>query len=271
MPSNDPGAGVATITRDRVGLRPGTLCYSVTSPQQVGRTKIEVLVPDVIEPGRRYPVAYLLPVNVGTDGRWGSGIEEAWRGDLQNRHGVILVAPSFAAIPWYGDHPERPEVRQASFVTDVVVPFVDREFATIATPGGRSVVGFSKSGLGALSLFLRHPDQFGSVAVFDPAPAPSTANFHRWGVDQSHGTRADFDRVDPLPLLARQRGGSRRRARRIVILSGGPGRRTGAASYRERLADLGIPFVSILDSGMAHTWTSGWLPLALAALDPKSA
>ena len=225
-------------------------------------------MPDGVRPDARYPVVYLLPVTTGTDCAWGSGIAEARRGDLHNRHQVIFVAPAFDSIPWYGDNPLRPEVRQSSYLTDVVIPFVDREFPTCAGPDGRSVVGFSKSGLGALSFFLRRPDLFGQVAAFDPALAPTPRNFRAWPVVHSYGTRSNFDRSDPLPLLTRHRSRLRRSPQRIVLLAGGPGPRSGADRYRERLTEFRIPFVYILGSTMAHTWTSGWLPLALAALAP---
>lgn len=152
-----------------------------------------------------------------------------------------------------------------------MIPFVDREFPTVADPAGRFVVGFSKSGLGALSLFLRRPDLFGRVAAFDPALAPTPANFLAWDVVHSYGTRANFDRCDPMTLLRSARSRLRGRVRRIVLLAGGPSPRLGADRYRARLAELHIPFVFIAGSNMAHTWSSGWLPLAIAALAPETA
>ena len=256
----------AAVVREEAGAPPGVRWFEVEAPHQQGPNRVEVLVPDGVEAGRRWPVVYLLPVNTGVGGPWGSAIEEAIRDDLANRHGAIFVAPSYDTIPWYGDHPTRPEVRQSAYLTDVVVPLVDRTFPTVADAAGRAVVGFSKSGLGALSLFIRRPDLFGAVAAFDPAIAPNARDFAAWGVAESHGTRENFDRFDPFPLLGRLRWRRRGPARRVVLLSGGPGPRIGAERYRRRLDELKVPFVAIHAPDMAHTWTSGWLPLAVAAL-----
>ncbi len=263
---DDPPA--TAIIPDPQGARPGTLRFRATGPHQKGPNAIEVLVPDGMDPARRYPVVYLLPVNTGTDGPWGSGVAEAMRCGLHNRHRAIFVGPAFDTVPWYGDNPDRPEVCQATHLTRAVIPFIDREFPTLPGPEGRFVAGFSKSGLGALSLFLQHPELFGSVAAFDPAFAPTPANFNRWGVADSYGSRSNFERADPMVLLGRHRGRLRGGRRRIVLLCGGPGVRVGAERYRARLAELGIPFLYMLGSNMPHTWTSGWLSLAISGLAP---
>lgn len=270
-PPRDWAFARATIVRDLEGARPGTLRYTVEGPHQKGPNALEVLLPEDFDGEGRYPVVYLLPVNTGTDGPWGSGIVEAMAGGLHHRHRAIFVAPAFDTVPWYGDNPERPEVRQSSYLLETVVPFVDREFPTVAGPEGRQLVGFSKSGLGALSLFLRHPEVFGDVAAFDPSPRPGSRAFRAWGVAESFGRPENFDASDPMLLLGRRRRELRLRGRHITLLVGGPGCRKGAEMYLARLRELHIPFVAIHASDMAHTWSSGWLPLALAALAPGSA
>ena len=63
----------------------GFIAYTVTCPYQGRATQIEVLTPDNMKPGERYPVLYMLPVNDGIMGRWGSGIVEARRHNIHKR------------------------------------------------------------------------------------------------------------------------------------------------------------------------------------------
>ncbi|HEY3787861.1 MAG TPA: alpha/beta hydrolase-fold protein [Urbifossiella sp.] len=49
----------------------------------------------------------------------------------------------------------------------VFVPFIDKTYPVRAEAGGRLLLGFSKSGWGAYSLRMRHPDLFGKAAAWD--------------------------------------------------------------------------------------------------------
>ena len=73
-----------TIEKDAQPVNPGTLCYTVTSDYQTGPNKLEVLLPDKVDPGKKYPVLYTLPVNVGATGNWGSAIVELQKMNVQN-------------------------------------------------------------------------------------------------------------------------------------------------------------------------------------------
>ncbi len=72
------------IVKDMTPVNPGIISYTVTSDYQQGPNKLEVLIPDKLEPGRKYPVLYTLPVNVGTSGNWGSAIVELQKLDVSN-------------------------------------------------------------------------------------------------------------------------------------------------------------------------------------------
>jgi hypothetical protein len=212
-------------------------------------------------------VLYLLPVNAGTDGPWGSGIVEAQRLNLHNQYQLICVAPAYEILPWYGDNPENPRVRQSSYITDVVIPFVDQDFSTVTNREGRMLVGFSKSGFGALGLFLMHPDTFGKVAVFDSfVNLPKLKFYQEWGLADTYGPMENFDHYEVLNLLGRQKELLQKDPCRITILAGGPGSRIGVDALQSKLKDNNIPYIYILGSNMAHTWTSGWLAPAVASI-----
>jgi hypothetical protein len=114
----------------------------VTSPYQRKANAVEVLLPDKMSYGKRYPVLYILPVNDGTDGPWGSGIHEARRWGIHNTHGVICVAPAYDETPWFGDHPTDPTLRQESYLLKVVIPLIEGRYPTLeGKEGGGWTVG----------------------------------------------------------------------------------------------------------------------------------
>jgi len=151
--------------------------YQTLSEYQPGWLPVRVLFPAQVEPGRRYPVLYLLPVE--TDAvektKWGSALVEARKLDFANKYGFICVAPAFAQVPWYADHPTDPLIRQESYFLKVIVPLVEHDLPARKDPAGRLLVGFSKSGNGAVSLLLRYPERFGCAAAWDAPPCPPLA------------------------------------------------------------------------------------------------
>jgi len=265
-PTNAPAVSTE-ITADAKSVHEGIRSYTVTSAYQKGPNKLEVLLPDNYSPTNHYRVLYLLPVNAGTDGQWGSGIVEARRLNLDNQYQIICVAPAYEILPWYGDNPDQPDVRQSSYVTDVVIPFVDKEFSTVTNKEGRLLVGFSKSGFGALGLFLMHPDTFGKVAVFDSfVNLPKLKFYKEWGLADTYGPLENYDRYEVLNLLGQQKSLLQKGPCRITILAGGPGSRIGVDALQSKLKDNNIPYIYILGSNMPHTWTSGWLAPAVASI-----
>ncbi|MEI7833575.1 MAG: alpha/beta hydrolase-fold protein [bacterium] len=264
VPSN-----VATIVRDTMDINPGITCYTVTSAYQQGPNKLEVLLPNNYDASHRYGVTYLLPVNTGTDGEWGSSVVEAQKQNLHNMHGMIFVSPAYDTVPWFGDHPTRPEVRQSQYLLEVIIPFIDQMYSTIAEAAGRVVLGFSKSGLGSLSLFMRNLDTFGKVVAFEPYLVPfSQEIFRTWGIVDSYATRENFDDYNPLILMDKKRKELQQAGCRIVLLCGGlsgPGMRLQTDILLARLKDADIPYTYIFGAEISHDWRSGWMQLAVAA------
>lgn len=73
----------------------GFVHHVVRSEYEAGPTPVRVLLPDKVEPGERLPVVYVLPVEAGTENRYGDGLTEVKRQRLHERHRAIFVAPSF--------------------------------------------------------------------------------------------------------------------------------------------------------------------------------
>jgi len=241
----------------------GLATYTVTSEFLAGPNKVEVLPPDKMEEGKRYPVLYILPVNPGVRGPWGSGILEAKRLNVHNRYGLVCVSPAFDSLPWYADHPTDPKIRQESYLLKVVLPLVEERHPVLKEPRGRLLVGFSKSGWGAFSLLLRHPDVFGRAAGWD-APLMEQAP-KKYGMDAIFGTQDNFDgfRID---YLLRAKAKALKDGPPRLILLGFGNFKDQTEQAHALMRDLGIPHVFENNVRRKHDWHSGWFAGAVRLL-----
>lgn len=183
--ANDAGVTVGPAERDKHGF----LVHTVKSPYQAGTTHIRVLLPDKLEKDKRYPVIFVLPVEAGMENRFGDGLVEIQRRDLHNKYQAIFVAPTFSHLPWYADHPSKADIRQETYLLQVVLPFVEKTYPVIPGSRGRLLLGFSKSGWGAFSLLLRHSTLFGKAAAWDAPLMMLEPN--RYGMGDIFGTQAN--------------------------------------------------------------------------------
>lgn len=242
---------------------PVVAVHMVEGPHQPGPVAIEVVAPDVLAPGLRYPVLYLLPVEPGTGEKYGSGIREAARGDLANRHGVICVAPAFAAMPWYGDHPSDPGLRQERHFIETVLPWVEANYPAEPLRGGRYLLGFSKSGNGAFMLLLRHPELFERALAWDAPVGKMRPD--QFGMLAVFGTDAHFDGYAIPRLLASRAAMLREGKPRLVLMPDRQGDH-GMEMVRFLMVALGIPHGYAETDGCRHHWESGWMARAAALL-----
>jgi S-formylglutathione hydrolase FrmB len=256
-----PGDGGRTVSpgaKDENGF----VVHTVESDYQSRPTKIKVLLPEGLEAGRRYPVLYVLPVEPLDGARWGDGLLEARKDDLHNRYGLICVLPTFSETPWYADHPSDPGIRQESYLLKVVVPFVDKSYPTRAKAEGRLLVGFSKSGWGAFSLLLRHPDVFGKAAAWD---APLMAERpDKWNMGDIFGSRENFAKYRVSALL-RQRAAMLAGPARLVHFGYGAFREHHQSAH-VLMDELKIAHQYRDGPRREHSWHSGWLPEAVQML-----
>ncbi len=110
--------------------------------------------------------------------------------------------PTFSHLPWFADHPSDPHIRQETYFLKVVLPFIERTYPVGTDRLSRALLGFSKSGWGAWTLLLRHPDMFERAAAWD---APMTMEVPRYGMAPIAGTQENFERYRVTTLL-RERG-----------------------------------------------------------------
>ncbi len=249
----------------------GTIHLTVDSPHQPGPTAVRVLQPaSGAAPSR---VLYILPVEPGIGGRFGDGLEEIRRHDLHERFGFAAVCPEFVQMPWYIDHPTDPTRQQEAHLLDVVLPLVDAALGLSGPrPGSRTrlLLGFSKSGWGAVSMMLRHPQVFVAAALWD-APLMAEQPAQGWAIEALLDDDAvgDSFRRHALPDRLREHGrvfGNRLSDQpRLVLLAGGHHAPHMTAAHA-LLTDLHIPHAWLGPFDVAHTWHTGWVASAIESL-----
>jgi len=233
----------------------GFLVHDVTSPYQAAATQIRVLLPDKLDPAKRYQVVYVLPVEAGIESRFGDGLKEVKKLDLHNTLGVVFVAPTFAHLPWYADHPTKPNLRQETYLLKVVLPFVEKTYPVKAQAESRLLLGFSKSGWGAFSLLLRNPDVFGRAAAWD-APL-MLEKPGKYGSSDIFGNDDNFTGYHVSKLLTDN--AARLQTQKRLILLGYGNFRAETSAAHELMEKLKIAHEYRDGPNRKHDWHSGWV------------
>jgi hypothetical protein len=240
----------------------GFLRHDIDSNHQAGTTAIRVLLPDAANRGVRSRVLLVLPVEPGLEHHYGDGLAEVRRLEVHNRHQLICVEPTFAALPWYADHPTDSRLRQETYLLEVVLPFLKREYGVSAECDSWLLLGFSKSGWGAWSLLLRHPELFGRAAAWD---APMAMHWpSKFGSQPIFATEQNFERYEIFRLLKRESPRLHATARLGLF---------GYGNFREQheqthslMQELGIAHVYRDGPQRKHDWSSGWIAEAVEFL-----
>jgi len=254
----------------------GVWRHSLSSAFQAGANDVEVLLPDDYDAERRYRVLYVLPVEPGIGGRYGDGLQEIRKLGAHNRYDLICVTPAFAATPWYMDHADDPKQRHERHMLDAVVPLIDARYPTVATPEGRLLLGFSKSGWGAFTLLLRHRDVVGYAASWDAPLMLREPDWQNFGIARAAGTVENFRRYQPRRLLADNAEHFRGRRPRFALLghksfgpNGSPayaGENAHTKAAHALMQSLDIPHVYDNHVRVPHTFSGGWVGPTVDAL-----
>ena len=255
------GAWFSSPVRDSRGFQ----VYGVESEYQRTETKIRVLLPSVFDPGREYPVVYVLPVEAGDGTRYGDGLGTIYNLGLQTRYDAIFVAPTFSDKPWYADHVSNRQIWQETHFRSIVVPFVELAYPASTEAEDRLLLGFSKSGWGSFSMLLRHPDEFGRAFAFDSPLGLSNPNFDEF--NKIVGTQANFENYHVMDLIRDQSPLLRTQGPRLFMMGYyfDFTRRDMDAADR-LMTSLGIPHGYLPGPQRSHRWDSGWVGQAVATL-----
>ena len=257
-----PGLQVQYLSTDANGVQ----TYQMTSPDNgPGPQDLRILQPSNPAPGVAHNFVYVLPVEPGEGTTFGDGLQVIESLNLQNQYNLTVIEPSFSINPWYADNPLDANLQEDTFMAMDLQPWVK---ANLSTTGNEQhwLIGFSKSGIGAQTLILRHPDKFSLAASWD-FPADMNA-YDEYGDNSSdsYGTDANFQanyRLTPAFLAAHA---APFQLNNRIWIGGYQVFQQDMADYDALLTSEGILHTTETPTPMAHTWDSGWVPIALAAL-----
>ncbi len=173
--------GLKVVSSRSIGARERSIQF--VSGALGGRSvNVRVLLPSdyAANPGRRYPVLYLLHGTGGVGADW---LTQGYAEELTRGVPVIFVMPDASLAPvdgWYTNWYNRGRggaPAWESFHISELIPWVDRHLRTVASRRGRAIAGASMGGFGALSYAARHPDLFTSVGAFSPVAEIATDRY----------------------------------------------------------------------------------------------
>jgi len=248
----------------------GVKIHTIESEYQNGKQEIHVLLPDNYRKDKYYRVLYVLPVEKGFDQRYGYGLGVLKQSKAHNKHDIIIVQMGFEKEPWYGDHATDPKTRQASYLKEFVVPFIEKHYSTMGTPNGRLLLGFSKSGWGAYSLILTYPDYYGYAASWD---APLFLDKFYYKMKQVYGTLKQLNVYRPALLASKQKMNFQKKPRLILMGETDWGKSIPTSSGRSHTVEMHklleknrIHHIYNNSLKAPHRWSEQWMIPALEAL-----
>jgi enterochelin esterase-like enzyme len=118
-------------------------------------------------------VIYLLHGLTYTDSQWDDlGADET----MDTLIAAEDVSPALIVMPW-----ERTGLDLEQAIPQVLIPYIDSHYPTVADRSGRAIGGVSRGGGWALRIGLLHPDLFVSIGLHSPAVlAPDLFRIPDW-------------------------------------------------------------------------------------------
>jgi hypothetical protein len=246
----------------------GAQLYSVTW-DVLGSHPFEVRVLAPTDPSTDYAHNFLfaLPVEGGLDqSTFGSGLDELQKLDVQDQYNATIIEPIFPIDSWYADNPTDATIDFETFTAVFLPEWVDSNFATTGTEKNL-LIGFSKSGYGALDLLLKHPAVFDGAAAFDfPADMAAYDDFGSSSSDD-YGTDANFQDNYRLTGAFIDAWKAPFTTEDHILISEGPVFGDQVADFNALLTSHGVEDTLLTtQTSDAHSWSGGWLPDAVAGL-----
>ena len=135
---------------------------AVYSPSMKKTLKAAISFPSGYENGEgRFPVVYLLHGGSGGFSDWHQKVtEKGIVNQLAEEHKVLIVTPGVGPASYYYDSPLLDSVRYETYMIQELIPFIDKNYRTLAQKESRAITGLSMGGHGAITLAAKHPTLF---------------------------------------------------------------------------------------------------------------
>jgi enterochelin esterase-like enzyme len=223
--------------------------------------------PGYDEGDARYPVVLLIHGTPGHSGDWFAAGRAGHTMDVLLAH-HLLQPMIVVSVDVNGSGPGGSDTecldsttggaQVETYLTTVVVPWVDDHYRTSGTRAGRALGGFSSGAYCTLDQGLRHADLFSTMLALEPYVTPGAAARTALSTDAQRAahdvaaTSATADLPDGTALFVGLAG------------VGGADHATSRA-VAATLSGRGVDVVVHTDRGTAHTWTMArdTLPYAL--------
>lgn len=229
-------------------------------------TTMRYLLPDSPSLGVPRRFLYILPVEASVPGvTFGDGLDVIRGANLHNLYNLVLIAPGFITDNiWCCDHDSDNSRRQESYLVNELVAWSKTQFDY--TNEEQWIIGFSRTGYGGADLIMRNPTVFNKAAVWDFPADFVYADFSTYSFP--HGTQANFDNNYHLDQTFVNNHASPFTSQKRLWVSGDEvSWTTQVQNFATRLDSASVAYKYSDEGVRTHSWTSGWVPTALAALN----
>jgi hypothetical protein len=258
--------GNAGFTVDYLGTdSTGIESFDVLSDNDgFGPQVLRVLPPSHPAAGVAHNFLYVLPVEAGLGDVYGDGLKTLQALDAEDQYNVTIIEPSFDYEPWYANNPTDPN-QYETFMSRELVPWVMANLKTTGTEQNW-LIGFSKSGYGAQDLILKYPTLFALAASWDFPADMSSYDQYGWSPAENYGTEANFANNYQLTAAFLAAHAAPFEAQDRIWIGGYSYFQQDMSDYDALLTSEGMAHTTGPSQYLAHSWDSGWIPAALAAL-----
>ena len=108
-----------------------------------------------------YSVLYLLHGAGGNHTDWASNTPQIQA--YADTYNMIIVCPDGGFTSWYFDSPIDDTLKYETYISQELVPAIDRRYRTIPNKSNRAITGLSMGGHGAFYLAFKHQDIWGAA------------------------------------------------------------------------------------------------------------
>ena len=232
-----------------------------------GNQPYQVLVLNPTNPSTDFAhnFLYALPAEAGLgSSQFGYAMDELEALGAQNQFNATIIEPIFPINSWYADNPNDPTINYATFMSTLLPNWVDSTFGTGHEQN--LLVGFSKSGYGALDLLLKNPGVFTAAGAYDVPADMSSYDTYGSSSSADYGTQQNFQNNYQLSSTFLDALAAPFSSLDRLVISEGNTFASQVADLASRLASAGIDYTLLNQSNDFHSWAGGWLSGVLTEL-----